>query len=57
MEIRVAGVDPNAFSGDGAKYLNRIGEITGVSGQFVTVKFPNYPEHEVLFLPSELSMR
>jgi hypothetical protein len=57
-EVRVAGVDPNSFSGAGAKYVGRIGEITGVSGQFVKVRFTDINDpYEHFFLPIELSMR
>jgi len=53
IEVRVAGVDCNAFSGQGSKYVGRIGEIVGVSGQFVKVRFPN-ETYAHLFLPGEL---
>lgn len=63
-EVRIAGVDPNSYSGNGGRFVNQIGEIVGVSGQFVQVKLTcdamgnkmNDPcEH--LFLPIELSMQ
>lgn len=48
---------------DWEHYLNRIGEITGVSGQFVKVRFtydaygnPMNERYEHFFLPLELSM-
>lgn len=63
-EVRIAAVDPNSFSGNGDRYLNWIGEITGVSGQFVKVRLTHDPmgnkcndRYEKLFLPIELSMR
>lgn len=63
--MRVAAVDPNSYSGDGdRRFADRIGEITGVSGQFVKVRFthdlvgnPVSDSREYLFLPAELSMR
>lgn len=58
-EVRVAGVDPLSCSGEGnRRFLNRIGEITGVSGQFVKVRFTDVNDpYEHLFLPEELSAR
>ena len=57
VEVRVAAVDPNTFSGNGDKYLNRIGEIVGVTGQFVLVQFTDGSDpHRHAFLPQELSM-
>jgi ribosomal protein L21E len=57
-QVRVDGVDPNSHSGEGNKrFAGRIGEITGVSGQFVKVKFTDVNDrYEHFFLPSELSM-
>ena len=56
VEVRVAGINPNAFSGEGnRRFLNRIGEIVGVSGQFVKVHFNDVNDHyDHLFLPNEL---
>jgi ribosomal protein L21E len=56
--VRVAGVDPNAFSGEGnRRFQNRIGEIVGVSGQFVLVQFSDVNDpYRHAFLPIELSM-
>ena len=59
VAVRVAAI----HKPDWEVYLNRIGEITGVSGQFVKVKFTydargnkmNDP-FEHFFLPGELSM-
>jgi hypothetical protein len=64
VEVRIATVDPESYSGQGDRFRNSIGQITGVSGQFVKVHLTHDPhgnemneKYDRLFLPNELSMR